>query len=51
MLLACLLLVTGLASAGEVWVDVDTDKRTLAVLDGSEIVLAFANIAVGSVRP
>lgn len=48
ILLACLLLlVTGPASAGEVWVDVDTDKRTLSVLDGSEIVLAFENIAVG----
>lgn len=48
ILLACLLLlVTGLASAGEIWVDVDTDQRTLSVLDGSEIVLAFANIAVG----
>lgn len=46
-LLAGLLLASRFASAGEVWVGVDTGKRTLFVFDGGQILQAFKNISVG----
>ena len=47
MLLAGLVLTSRLASAGEIWVDVDTARRTLSVLNGKKVLRTFKNISVG----
>ena len=35
------------ATAGEVWIDVDTSQRTLSVMDGSTPLRTFENISIG----
>ncbi len=47
ILLLAALPAPGFVSAGEIWVSVDTAKRTLSVLDGSETLRTFENISVG----
>jgi murein L,D-transpeptidase YafK len=47
LICAALLALPGMTRAADIWVDVDTDQRTLAVLQGSEILQKFENISVG----
>jgi murein L,D-transpeptidase YafK len=46
-LLALLLLPAGQAKAGEIWIDIDTGRHILYVMDGEHILREFANISVG----
>jgi murein L,D-transpeptidase YafK len=47
LVLAALTAQSGPAGAGEIWVGVDTGKRTLSVMDGGEVKRTFENISVG----
>ncbi len=46
-LLACCFLLSPGASAGEVWLDVDTSTLTLHVMDGQTVSHTFDDIAIG----
>jgi len=47
-LLAWTLLLWGIpAAAGEIWLDVNTDKKTLTVMDYTSVVHTFEGIAIG----
>ena len=48
LILQLLLMLSAAAvSAGEIWVGVDTNQRTLLVMDGARVLRRFENISVG----
>ena len=48
LLLAWMLLLAGApVAAGEIWLDVDTDKKTLTVMDYTSVLRTFEGIAIG----
>jgi len=47
LVLAALMIPARLVSAGDIWIGIDTHKRILSVMDGTEVKRTFNNISVG----